>query len=59
MQSTGTITAKSGVEYSVTFLQGEEPDKIPTNMLQHPLKAVVLDNNGTSDANGTDEGADA
>lgn len=59
MQSTGTIYSKSGVQYSVTFLQGEEPDKIPGSILQTPLKAVVLENNGTSDAKGTDDGADA
>lgn len=43
--------AKSGVKYSVEFLQGEEPDDIPTDMLQHPIKVVVpanITSNGTS-----------
>ena len=45
--------AKSGVKYSVEFLQGEEPDDIPTDMLQHPIK-VVVPANVTSNATSGD-----
>jgi hypothetical protein len=52
-RSSGSLYVKSGVKCTVEFLQGEEPDEIPTGMLQHPIKVVVPANgtsNGTSDS---------
>jgi hypothetical protein len=55
-RSSGSLYAKRGVKFTLEFLQGEEPDDIPTDMLQHPIKVVVPANGTSSGMSGSSTG---